>query len=155
MAVEMIDCRLITLVPATKDDYEFSYHVKKVAEGEYIKRIWGWDEALQRDFHQKHWRERQPDIIKYGSKAIGTLSVVRDEGGIQIRQFYILPEYQKKGIGSYLLQRILKKADEEGLVSRLSYFKGNPVESLYKRNGFHPVKESRTHYFAERKPLRE
>ena len=144
----------ITLAPGTDDDYEFSYQVKKADEGEYIRRIWGWDEALQRNFHKKDWKEKRPDIIAYEDKPIGTLSVIQHEGCIEIGQFFILPEYQNRGIGSCLLGRILRKADKAGLVSRLAFLEGNPVASLYRRNGFYLVKETATHCFMEREPHR-
>ena len=143
----MIDSRLIKLAPATENDLEFSYQVKKAAEGEYIKKIWGWDESLQRRFHKKAWNENRPAIIKFAGKSIGTLSVVENEKHVQIGQFFILPEYQRKGIGSYLLRGILQKADDSRLVSRVAFLKGNPVESLYKRNDFHLVDETETHCF--------
>ena len=149
-----MDPTFITLAPGTDDDYEFSYRVKKAAEGEYIRRIWGWDEALQRDYHKKHWKEKRQNIISYKDKPIGTLSVNQDEGCLEIGQFFILPEYQNRGIGSCLLERILRKADKAGRVSRLTFLKGNPVASLYKRNGFYLVKETATHCFMEREPHR-
>jgi GNAT superfamily N-acetyltransferase len=148
----MIDTRLIELVPATDDDREFSYQVKKAAEGVYISRIWGWDESFQRKFHETDWNENRPDIIKYSGKSIGTLSVVENDRYIQVGRFFILPEYQRKGIGSYLLRTVLQKADKAGLVSRVAFLKGNPVESLYTRNGFHLVDEQGQYIFMERNP---
>ncbi|MCK5035427.1 MAG: hypothetical protein KAS73_06015 [Candidatus Sabulitectum sp.] len=44
---------LIVLSPVTDEDIEFSYQVKKAAEGELILSTFGWDEALQRDFHKR------------------------------------------------------------------------------------------------------
>ena len=143
---------MIKLALATDDDYEFSYQVKKAAEGEYIKRIWRWDESLQRRFHEKDWNENRPAIIKFAGKSIGTLSVVENEEYVQIGQFFILPEFQRKGIGSSLLRNVLEKADDASLVSRVAFLKGNPVESLYERNDFHLVDETETHCFMERKP---
>ena len=151
----MIDVRLIKLAPSTENDREFSYQVKKAAEGEYIKKIWGWDESLQRQFHEKDWDKSQPAIIKYAGKSVGTLSVVENQECVQIGQFFILPKYQRKGIGSYLLRSVLEKADNAALVSRVAFFKGNPVESLYTRNGFQLVDQTQTHCFMERKPLRQ
>ena len=149
-----MDPTLITLAPGTDDDYEFSYRVKKAAEGKYIRRIWGWDEALQRDYHKKDWQEKRPNIINYEAKPIGTLSVIQDEEYIKIGQFFIFPEYQNRGIGSCLLERFLRKADKAGRISRLAFLKDNPVASLYRRNGFYLVKETATHCFMEREPHR-
>jgi ribosomal protein S6 len=52
----MIDYSLIKLIPADETHKEFSYQVKKAAEGEYITLMFGWNENIQRDFHTKVWQ---------------------------------------------------------------------------------------------------
>ena len=99
----MIDCSLIKLIPADETHREFSYQVKKAAEGEYITNMFGWDESVQRDFHARAWQEQRPDIITYDGKLIGTIATIESEDCIELGQFFILPEYQNKGIGKYLL----------------------------------------------------
>jgi len=47
----MIDYSLIKVIPSDETHKEFSYQVKKEAEGEYIPLMFGWDEDVQRDFH--------------------------------------------------------------------------------------------------------
>ncbi|GAI75456.1 unnamed protein product [marine sediment metagenome] len=143
---------LIKLIPADESHREFSYQVKKTAEGTYITQIWGWDENIQRDFHNKDWQDHKPEIIAYDCKPIGTIYITENEKCIKIRQFFILPEYQNKGIGSYLLKRILDKADRSGRITKLDYLKSSPVGSLYKRNGFQIVEVDEAFYYMERKP---
>ncbi len=101
---------LIELVPADETHKEFSYQVKKEAEGEYITRMFGWDEDVQRHFHA--WQEKKPDIITYGGKLIGTVAAIGSEDCIEVGQFFVLPDYQNKGIGTHLLKNILNKADQ-------------------------------------------
>jgi GNAT superfamily N-acetyltransferase len=148
----MIDYSLIKLIPADESHYEFSYEVKKAALGPYITQIWGWDEGIQKDFHAKRWQQERPDIIMYDGKSIGTISIIESEDCIEIRQLFILPEYQNQGIGSHLLKQILDQADQAGRITKLDYLKINPVESLYKRSGFQIVGANETQYFMERKP---
>jgi len=90
---KIIDYSLIKLTPADESHRELSYQVRKVAYGDYITRIWGWDEDVQRDFHAKEWEENKPELILYDSTPIGTIIIVRNEGNLEIRQFIILPEY--------------------------------------------------------------
>ena len=149
----MIDYSLIKLIPADESYRQFSYQVKKAAEGEYISQIWGWDEDVQRDFHTRAWQRRKPEIIIYDGKPIGTIAVVENEDDTEIGQFFILPEYQNKGIGSYLLKSILDKADRVGRVTTLRFLKNNPVKSLYVRHGFEIVGATETFYSMERKPV--
>ncbi len=142
----------ILLAPATEDDREFSYQVKKMAEGAYITVIWGWDEERERQFHAKDWENRRPDVIKYRGERIGTMYVRDEEGAIWIRQFFILPEFQNRGIGSELLRRALAEADRLGCASNVAFLKGNPVESLYRRFGFRSAGHRDKFCFMERKP---
>ena len=148
----MIEYSLIRLIPSEELHREFSYQVKKAAEGDYIAQIWGWDENFQRDFHAEVWQQKRPDIVTYDNKPIGTISIIENEDYIEIRQFFLLPEYQRQGIGSYLLKRILDKADRSGLITRLAYLKNNPVVSLYKRHGFQISDVIENFCFMERKP---
>ena len=148
----MIDYSLIKLIRADETHKEFSYQVKKAAEGEYITSMFDWDEDVQRDFHAKDWQQQKPDIITYDGKLIGTIAAVESEDCIEIGQFFILPDYQKKGIGTYLLKRILDKADQLGKNVTLRFLNNNPVKSLYVRNGFRIVDTSEIFYYMERKP---
>jgi GNAT superfamily N-acetyltransferase len=149
----MVDCSLIKLIPADETYREFSYQVKKAAEGEYITSMFGWDEDVQRDFHAKAWQQQKPDIIAYDGKLIGTIARIEGEDCIEIGQFFILPEYQNKGIGTHLLKSILDRADRLGRNVRLKFLTNNPVQSLYVRNGFRLVYTSEVAHHMERKPV--
>jgi GNAT superfamily N-acetyltransferase len=146
----MIDCSLIRLVPGDETNKEFSYQVKKAAEGEYITSMFGWDENVQRSYHSKAWQQQKPDIITYDGKPVGTIATIESEDCIEVGQFFILPEYQNKGIGTYLLKSILEKADRLGKNVTLRFLKNNPVKSLYVRNGFRIVDTSEMLYYMER-----
>ncbi len=43
----------VAVRPATLADAGFCYELHKAAMGEYITAIWGWDEQVQRAFHQR------------------------------------------------------------------------------------------------------
>ena len=147
----MIDYSLIKLISADETYREFSYQVKKEAEGEYITHMFGWDEEIQRDFHAKAWQEQRPDIITYDGKVIGTIAIIESEDCIEIGQFFILRDYQNKGIGTHLLKDILNKADSLCKNVKLKFLKNNPVKSLYVRNGFRVVDTSDILHYMERK----
>jgi len=147
----MIDYSLIKLIPADETHKEFSYQVKKAAEGEYITLIFGWDENVQRDFHAKAWQRQKPEIITYDGKLIGTIATIESEDCVEIGQFFILSDYQNKEIGTHLLKSILDKADQSGKKVTLRFLKNNPVKSLYIRNGFRVVHINESLYYMERK----
>ncbi len=149
----MIDCSLITLISADETHREFSYQVKKAAEGEYITLMFGWDEDVQRDFHAGAWQQQRPEIITYDGKPIGTIATIESEDCIDIGQFFILPDYQNKGIGTHLLKSILDKADRLGKNVTLKFLKNNRVKSLYARHGFRLVRTGEAAHHMERTPV--
>jgi len=140
---------------ATEHDFEFAFEAKRQALGPHVQARWGWDEALQRDIHRQRWQERSWSIIEISGQPIGTVSV--DERGDHIRfgEFYLLKQYQRQGIGTLVLQRVINQSDAVSLPVRLEYLRWNPVASLYRRHGFKPASENDTHYFVERQPSNE
>jgi GNAT superfamily N-acetyltransferase len=147
-----IDFSLIKIIPANTSHKEFSYQVKKKAEGDYITQIWGWDEKVQRDYHANQWEIERPSIITYGSRPIGTIYINKNNNSIKIGQFFILPEYQNKGIGTHILRGILESADRAGLIAKLTYLYNNPAASLYARMGFRVIDTKDQFIHAERQP---
>jgi len=144
----------IAVSPASDADREFSYQVKKIAEGDLVRRWFGWDETVQRGFFAREWSERRPSVVWFEDVRVGTVDVRHREGVMEIGQFFILPEYQNRGIGSTVLKEALQRADAQGLVARLAFLNGNRVESLYRRNGFGLVHRTETHSYMERQPER-
>ncbi|MEZ9545137.1 MULTISPECIES: GNAT family N-acetyltransferase [Vibrio] len=94
--------------PAQSSDYEFLFELKKAAEFEPIKAVFGWDEQIQRDIHAEEWVEERPEII----------------------------EYHGKGIGSQVLTDCLAQAAKLNKPVELCYLQGNRVGELYLRFGF-------------------
>jgi hypothetical protein len=43
----------VALRPAAPDDSEFCYQLHKAAMGGYVTALWGWDEHVQRGFHDR------------------------------------------------------------------------------------------------------
>ncbi|UCB42897.1 MAG: GNAT family N-acetyltransferase [Dehalococcoidales bacterium] len=143
---------LIEVTPAVESLREFSYRVKEAAEGDYVAEAFGWDEAEQRAFHARDWEEKKPMIISYNGEPIGTIYIGDNDDFIEVGQFFVLPEYQNKGIGTYVLRQVTDRADQSGRAVKLAYLKNNPVASLYKRHGFQAVDANKQFIFTERRP---
>jgi GNAT superfamily N-acetyltransferase len=155
----MIDFSLIKIIPADESHYDFIYRVKKEAYGEYITRIWGWDENLQRKYFADDWEKQKPNVILYDNQPIGTICWTKKEGPIFsgrffIEHFYILPEHQNKGIGSFVLKHFLDIADKAGAPENLMVLSINPAASLYIRAGFKVIEKKEPFVMMERQPPR-
>jgi hypothetical protein len=81
----------IALRPATPADAEFCYRLHKAAMGEYITAIWGWDEQVQRAFHQRAFIPHRWQIITAGQAGIGMLDVEYRPGEIYVSRIEIHP----------------------------------------------------------------
>ena len=133
-----------------ESDFELAFEIKKQALGPHVAKQWGWDDTVQRRFHQEHWNERELLAIQLGGIDVGTVWIKKFEDHWRFGEFFILPEYQNKGIGSYILSKVIADAEQTPLPIRLEYLKWNPVASLYERKGFHRIGENETHYFMEK-----
>jgi GNAT superfamily N-acetyltransferase len=108
-------------LPQDEEAFRYSFEVKRAAMGPYIVAHWGWDEALQLRLH-----------------------------GERFGEFYLLPAYQRRGIGSGIIEHCLALADAQGSPVRLEYLKWNPVGALYRRHGFVTIGETEIHWLMER-----
>jgi ribosomal protein S18 acetylase RimI-like enzyme len=148
----MIDFSLIKITPADDTHYELLFQLKKAAMGPYVKRIWGWDEQHQRARHAEDWQEQRPRIIMYDNQPIGSILLDNEDDHLYIGRFYILPQYQNKGIGTHILERVLEQVNKEKKPTTLAVLKINPVIALYKRHGFKVTGMNEHQYLMEREP---
>ena len=111
--------------PATPEDSEFLYNLKKITLKEYIEQVWGWDEKFQRNLHQKRFDSEKYRIIQDKGKDIGCLSVEKHPDKLFLSIIKILPGYQNKGIGSSLIRNLIQKGIQEEKNVELQVLKVN------------------------------
>ncbi|SKA58475.1 GNAT family N-acetyltransferase [Enterovibrio nigricans] len=121
---------------ASADDFDFLYELKKAAEGESVKRIWGWDELVQQKIHNEELEDAVPQIIEFNGERVGCFLFQEREDHCYFSRFFILPECQGKGFGSHILKENIAAARECGKPLRLCYLRGNRVDVLYRRFDF-------------------
>lgn len=121
---------------AENSDYEFLFELKKAAEYQPIKEVFGWDENIQREIHRKEWQEDKPTIIEIDGVAVGSYLVQFHPEHLYFGRFFLLPHYQGKGIGSQVLGAVIELASQNSLPIKLCYLQGNRVGQLYSRLGF-------------------
>lgn len=147
-----MDTSLLDRRTPSEEDRSFCYEVKKAALRSYVELIWGWNEQEQIEFHRKDWEAQKPEIITLEGRDIGTIEIVRREKELHLGEFYLFPEFQKQGIGSHFMDRLIQEADIKGFPIKLEVIKINPVKSLYLRYGFKDTGETMTHFLMEREP---
>jgi ribosomal protein S18 acetylase RimI-like enzyme len=80
-------------------------------------------------------------ILEAEGTPIGMFKVVRGSEEWRIMQIQLLPAYQRRGIGTAVLGRILAEASANRVPVTLSVLKANHAIRLYKRVGFTIVSE--------------
>jgi GNAT superfamily N-acetyltransferase len=139
-------------LPQTDEAFDFAFEVKRLAMEPHIIARWGWDEEFQRRFHEQRFRERSFLRVLQGGEPIGAFALTAYSHHILLDDFYLLPDHQRRGLGTRILRHCLSVADQRGLPMRLRYLKWNPVGSLYRREGFRQVDETDIHFLMERPP---
>jgi ribosomal protein S18 acetylase RimI-like enzyme len=130
----------ITLRPATSADTEFCYQLHKAAMGDYITAIWGWDEQVQRDFHDRAFDPGGWQIITVGRADAGMLAVEYRPGEIYLARIEIHPSYQGRGIGTQLISALIDQARQNGQDLVLDVLTVNHrAQALYQRLGMTEV----------------
>jgi ribosomal protein S18 acetylase RimI-like enzyme len=102
-----------------------------------VDRLWGWDEIWQRTEFQRRLRESLALVIEFDGRSIGGLLLACQETEVYVREIQILPAWQGQGVGTSVLQYIIKHAEGRGAAVALSVVPANPrAQTLYERLGF-------------------
>lgn len=129
----------IALREARPVDYGFARQLYRATMHDRTDEAFGWDEYRQDMSFARQFILKEVRIITLAGKDVGWMQT-RAEGAVQnLFQFYVAPEYQGRGIGSYVLKRLMGEAKRRGQVIVLSVMKGSPAVRLYQRHGFRPT----------------
>jgi GNAT superfamily N-acetyltransferase len=120
----------VSLRTATSNDVAFARHVTEACMRDYAEQAWGsWDGRadLQLAFDE---------VIQFSERDIGLIGINRGSDCWFLDKLYILPDYQNRGIGGYLLRRLIDDAHAAQVALRLTVLEVNPARRLYERHGF-------------------
>ncbi len=133
--------------PATDADLELMYRILRASLGPYIEQTRGkWEDAAQRKRFNEVTRAADHSIVELAGEPIGCLCLKQSDAEIRLVRLFILPEFQRKGIGTGILEEILESADKLRLPVSLRVLRVNPARRLYERHGFVIAAENETHY---------
>jgi GNAT superfamily N-acetyltransferase len=127
----------VGLRDATPADSDFCFALHEAALGPYVTAVWGWDEALQRDFHARGFNPPHTKIITVNGADAGRLDVERRPDELYVGLIELLPPYQGKGAGGRLLRGLIAEAAARGQAICLEVLVVNTrAYDLYARLGF-------------------
>jgi GNAT superfamily N-acetyltransferase len=133
----------IALRPAAPADSEFCYQLHKAAMGPYVTAIWGWDEPVQRGFHDRAFRPGRWQVITADGRDTGLLIVEYRPDEVYLARLEIHPSHQSRGIGSRLIGALADEAWRKGHALTLDVLAVNHrALALYRRLGLTEVAPS-------------
>lgn len=154
MATAPVNSRpgLVTLRPARADEFEALLALRIAAMQESLERIGRFDpERARRRFEVSFAPEHTRHIVLEGVRS-GFVTVKPCAAGLLLDHLYVLPEYQRRGIGSNVLSRVLAEADAQGATLRVGALRGSDSNRFYQRHGFQFVEEAEWDIYYERQP---
>ena len=136
----------VGLRPATMQDYNFLYDLHRATMKDIVAQTWGWDDARQEQHFRQRFDPAARQIITFRGLDIGVLSVVERETDVFLQVIQVLPDYQRQGVGTSVIQSVLREAHRKGKPVALQVIKANRARRLYERLGFVTTGETETHF---------
>lgn len=135
------------LRPLVDSELNDVYDIKKKSNYDYIQDIWGWDEDYQYNDFITSLDRLCLKIIEKNGEILGFLELHESLDKINIREIHLLDEFQGFGIGSDIINKVLKEARSKNKSVEIGCFKSNKgAFKLYSKLGFNLVEETDTHF---------
>jgi ribosomal protein S18 acetylase RimI-like enzyme len=139
----------ITTRKCRKSDQAFVYRMVKLLYP-YITRFEKWDKKqFDKTFNKTY---RGTIILLKGNRRMGLFHLEHDKPYTYITRIFISPAYQRKGIGTFILNHfedIARSKSKKRI--RLQVWIGNPAFKFYKKLGYKVIKKKNNKYLMEKK----
>lgn len=132
---------------ATKLDEAILFDLYCQVMKDYIAEIWGWDKEWQEKDFIKHFNPENITVVKQDNKAVGYSQIEEKGNQLYIRMLLLLPNFQRKGIGSQLINTVIEKSRAQSKDISLQVFNINEqAKKFYEHHGFQVYGETPTSF---------
>ena len=112
-----------------------------------IEEMFGWNAALQRDYATAAFDSGNIHLIWFNTEKIGVIGLDVKHDHVWLKQLFILPDYQRKGVGSFAVNWAIEIANSVGKDLRLQTLKANTgAKQFYQGLGFSLEEETELHW---------
>lgn len=101
-----------------------------------ISTQWGWDERLQKEMFATHLPAEDFRIITVDGNRVAAYLINKEATRHYLKMLLVTDDYQKRGIGTEIIEKLKSNAKKGNKPLRLSVIKANPVLGFYKATGF-------------------
>lgn len=148
-----------TLRPVQEEDEALLFEIYSSSRSDEMALL-PWDAAQKQAFlqmqfsaQQKHYRSYFPqarhEIILAEGQPVGRLYIDRRSAEIRILDLTLLPETRGRGIGTLILQDLMKEAAEANMPLSIYVESFNRFLGLFQRLGFVKTEESGASWLME------
>lgn len=113
----------------------------------YVESTWSRAEDVEHYYSINRFNQPKTKIIQCNGEDIGRVTVSHLHDKMLLEAIHIYEDFQGKGIGGYLIKRVIREAKERRLSLELILLKANPAIKLYERTGFCVYKEDDNRYY--------
>ena len=143
----------LCLVPATIDDAGWLYRLAEQTMKAYAEATWGaWHERSARAYVAQAAAAGKFTLVYEGETRVAGLCVERHPGHVELEDLYVVPAFQRLGIGTRVMRVLIDDARRAGKPMRLRVLKVNPARTFYARFGFVAVRATRECVTMELRP---
>ena len=129
----------LVLAPSEWGDFEYFYELRRETIAPHCLRLGiQWIENFQRKYHWEVFCPENLRMIVVDSVRIGFVNVWFHEGNDRVGLFSITPAFQNKGIGSRVMEILVREIDQKNHTSILNVLKGSPAHRMYRKFGYLP-----------------
>jgi ribosomal protein S18 acetylase RimI-like enzyme len=126
-----------TLREARPSDAPFLLSLAREAYREVLSlQFDGWNEAVHGARFAEKLASLPFSVVELNGEPVGTVSTSTHEDHLRVNELVVLPAFQNRGIGAFLLLRELERARSIGLPVRLHTLRLNRALGFYERHGF-------------------
>jgi ribosomal protein S18 acetylase RimI-like enzyme len=127
----------VQIRPAISADHEFLLMLNRAAYETLAIRLFGlWDNRSQQSRFENKIQQLQFRIIELNHEPVGAICSSEHDDHVFLHEMLILPEFQNRGIGSFVLRLELDHARTFKKSIRLHIAKLNRAREFYRIHGF-------------------
>lgn len=122
------------------------FEIHRAVFHSHIEQIWGWDEEWQKANFARELESSTTSVVSINGLIVGYVQFCNDGKGIYVQNIALITNYQRKGIGTRLIEQLQAKAAANGVPLELGVFRTNaPAQRFYERLGFKKTCDTDTH----------
>jgi ribosomal protein S18 acetylase RimI-like enzyme len=137
----------INLRAACDEDFAFARAVYFATMRWIVESLFGWDQVREEENFARFFKLDEARIITADGRSVGWIQEQVDDSRINLGSFHVMPEMQRRGIGTQVLRTLLAHATEQSKAITLAVVKMNPARHFYERHGFRITHEDQHKFY--------